>query len=78
MTMFKRTLAGVAAAALLVSQAATAAPSARAGTPIGQSEQLGEADAGLTPVLAVLAIFAIAAGIALISDDDGDDEPASP
>ncbi len=78
MTIFSRALAGVAAAGLLLSQAATAAPvaDARAGAPIAQAEGLGGSSAA-TPAFAVLAVF-IAVGLVLLLDNDDDEKPLSP
>jgi hypothetical protein len=79
MTIFTRALAGVAAAGLMLSQSATAAPVAdsRVGAPVAQAEGLGGSSAA-TPALAVLAIF-IAVGLVLLLDSGDDDEsPTSP
>ena len=81
MTLFKSALAGAAASALLVSQAA-AAPSVsavRTGTPTGQAEELGGLPSAAAPALTVLAIFVLVGlGILITGDDDDDDFPVSP
>lgn len=79
MTPFKSALAGFAAAGLLVSQVAVAAPVAgsRGGAAVGDSEGLGGMAPGSAPVVALLALMAVVAAIAVI-DGGGDDEPVSP
>ena len=79
MTLFKSALAGAAASALLVSQAA-AAPSVsavRTGTPTGQAEELGGLPSAAAPALAVLAIFVLV-GLGILVTGDDDEEPVSP
>jgi hypothetical protein len=61
--------------ALTLSQTASAAP-VRAGTPIAESEALGES-AGATPLIAAFAVFLVTGLVILLTDDD-DDSPVSP
>ena len=77
MTFSKNALAAAAAAALTLSQSAgaSAAP-VRAGTPVAESEALGES-AGATPFLAVFAVFLVT-GLVIVLTDDDDDSPVSP
>lgn len=78
MTILKSAFAGVAAAGLLVSQVAVAAPAGvRTGAMVDDSEGLGGMAPGSTPVIALLALMAIVAAVVVI-DGDGDDEPVSP
>ena len=79
MTIFKTALAGIAAAGLMVSQVAIAAPVAgsRGGAGIDESEGLSGMAAGSAPVIALLALMAVVAAVAVI-DDGGDEEPVSP
>ena len=77
MTQIKSAFAGLAAAGLLVSQVAVAAPVSgiRTGAAVDDSEGLGGMAAGSAPVIALLALMAVVAAIAVI-DDGG--EPVSP
>ena len=76
MTFSKRALAFTAAAALMTAQsaAASAAP-ARTGSPVAESEALGESPAAM-PFLAVFAVFLVTGLVILLTDDD--DDPVSP
>jgi hypothetical protein len=77
MHISKSALAFTAAAALMISQsaAASAAP-ARAGSPVAESEELGESPSA-APFLAAFAVFLVVGLVLLLSDDD-DDSPVSP
>ena len=79
MTQIKSAFAGLAAAGLLVSQVAVAAPvsGSRTGAAVDDSEGLGGMAPGSAPIVALLALMAVVAAIAVI-DDGGDDEPVSP
>lgn len=78
MTILKSVLAGTAAAGLLVSQVATAAPisSTRTSANVGQGEELG-LPAASTPMFALLAVFLVVGTVLLIEGDD-DETPVSP
>ena len=79
MTILKSALAGTAAAGLLVSQAATAAPvsNSRSGAIVGQGEELG-LPAASTPMFALLAVFLVVGTVLLIEGDNDDEAPVSP
>jgi len=80
MTILKNALMAAAAAGLLVSQTAAAAPVAgtRAAGGMEESEGLGGLAAGSAPMLAVFAVF-LAVGIFLLVEDGDDEEgPVSP
>jgi len=75
MTFSKSALA-IAAATLLTAQSAAASAAVpRAGSPVAESEGLGESPAAM-PFLAVFAIFFVVGAVLLFTDDD--DSPASP
>lgn len=76
MKTFRSALAGMAIAGLLLAQPAAAA--SRAPAPTGESENLAGLPAAAAPALAVLAVFFLAAAVAVISDDDEDGAPVSP
>lgn len=80
MKIVKSAFASAAAASLLVSQAAVAAPVSgiRTGAAIGQGEGLANLPDGSAPVVAIISLLAVVALIAVITDGDDDDSPASP
>ena len=79
MKILKSAFASAAAAGLLVSQVAVAAPVAdvRTGAAVGPSEGLGFPD-GAAPVIAIISLLALVALIVVITDGDDDEEPFSP
>jgi len=54
--------------------AASAAPAARTASPV-DGEQIGS---GLAPAWIIAAVLVATLGVVIFSDDDSDDEPASP
>lgn len=75
MKLLKNVLACAAAAGLLASQAAVAAPAARTGAPVKGEGLFG--DSGAAPVIAAISIFVLV-GLGLLIFDDDDEEPVSP
>lgn len=78
MQFAKSALASIAACGLLLSQSAAAAPASRVGVPVGPGEDLAGIPEGSAPVLTLLALLALVAGIALIVGGDDDEAPTSP
>lgn len=80
MKIVKSAFACAAAAGLLVSQVAIAAPVAggRTGAAIGKSERLAFPE-GAAPVIAIISLLAVVGVIMAITEDDDDNRrPVSP
>ena len=76
MKLLKNLLACAAAAGLLASQAAVAAPAARIASPAEGEGLFGDGTAA--PVIAAISIFVLFGLGMLIFDDNDDEEPVSP
>ena len=81
MPIVKRAVASLAACGVLMLQSAVAAasPSAtRTAAVVGAGQDLAGAPEGSIPVIALIAVLALIAGVAVVLDDDDDEVPTSP